>query len=308
MTYLGRIPSTTGGMLMNTNLQASYRKLTNLQERLSSGKQITMPSDDPAGAVAALSTRSHLARAQQHERNASDAKAWLDTADSTMMSMQTNLQRVRDLTIQSRNGAIDQKGRDAIATEIDQITATMVQLGNARYGDRSIFSGTGNTQSPLQPNGQPIGAANDAAVMRSMAPGVDVQVNTTVTPLYGTWVGTAGGDYAGNTFEVLIKLANDIRNPGGPGSNVAAGQGALDDSMARIGNVQANLGARAKRVEDIVARNIGVSQELTRVLSDIEDIDLPRTIIDMQTQQMAYQAALAVTAKVIQPSLVDFLR
>jgi flagellar hook-associated protein 3 FlgL len=43
-------------------------------------------------------------------------------------------------------------------------------------------------------------------------------------------------------------------------------------------------------------------------VSDVEDIDLPKTISDMQLQQVAYQAALAAGAKVVQPSLVDFLR
>jgi flagellar hook-associated protein 3 FlgL len=43
-------------------------------------------------------------------------------------------------------------------------------------------------------------------------------------------------------------------------------------------------------------------------LSEVEDIDLPKTITDMTLQQTAYQAALGATAKVIQPSLMDFLR
>jgi flagellar hook-associated protein 3 FlgL len=308
MSYSGRIPTTTGGVIMNTNLQNSYRKLTNLQAQLSSGKQISLPSDDPAGAVAALDTRGRLARAHQHERNSADAKSWLDNADSTLVTMQNNMQRIRDLAIQARGGAMTQGGRDAVATEIDRIKESLIQLGNTRYGDRSIFAGTGNTQTPLQASGQPAATANDTSVMRSVAPGVDVQINTTATPLFGTWVGTAGGTYGGNLFEVLTKLTDDIRNPAAAGSNIAAGQGALDSAMARVAGVQANLGARAKQVEDIGARNSEVSLELTRSLSDIEDIDLPKTIIEVQTQQMAYQAALAVTGKVIQPSLVDFLR
>jgi flagellar hook-associated protein 3 FlgL len=47
---------------------------------------------------------------------------------------------------------------------------------------------------------------------------------------------------------------------------------------------------------------------VTAQLSDVEDVDLPKTIMDMQLQQTAYQAALAASAKVIQPSLIDFLR
>jgi flagellar hook-associated protein 3 FlgL len=47
---------------------------------------------------------------------------------------------------------------------------------------------------------------------------------------------------------------------------------------------------------------------LTSQLSDVEDIDLPKTLTDLQLQQTAYQAALAAAGRVVQPSLVDFLR
>ena len=52
----------------------------------------------------------------------------------------------------------------------------------------------------------------------------------------------------------------------------------------------------------------GKVDALTTQLSEVEDIDLPKTVSDMQMQQVAYQAALQAAAKVVQPSLVDFLR
>ncbi len=48
--------------------------------------------------------------------------------------------------------------------------------------------------------------------------------------------------------------------------------------------------------------------DLTSRLTDVEDVDMPSTIVALQTQQVAYQAALGATAKVVQPSLLDFLR
>lgn len=308
MSLSARVPSTAGGRLMNSNLQTSYRRLLELQDQLSSGKQIRNPSDNPAGAVLAMNTRTHLRRSQQFERNTADAQAWLNTADSALITSQDYLNKIRDLSIQARSGGVDDKGRDVIAVQIEQLRDSLVQLGNTSYNSRPIFAGTGNTTVTVLPSGQPAASANTSPVSRAVAPGVNVDINTDTTSLYGTWVGTAGGDYAGNTFEVLTKLANDIRNPSAPGADVVAGQNALDAARERMASVQASLGARSRRLEDVSSRNANVSLELTTSLAEVEDIDLPKTIIDVQTQQMAYQAALSVTAKVIQPSLVDFIR
>jgi flagellar hook-associated protein 3 FlgL len=308
MSLSARVPSTAGGRLMNSNLQTSYRRLLELQDQLSSGKQIRNPSDNPAGAILAMNTRTQLRRSQQFERNTADAQAWLNTADSALVTSQDYLNKIRDLSIQARSGGVDDKARNVIATQIEQLRDSLVQLGNTSYNSRPIFAGTGTGTMALQPSGQPTGAANTAAVNRAVAPGVSVQINTDTTALYGTWVGTPGGDYAGSTFEVITKLAADIRNPSAPGADVAAGQVALDTARERMASVQASLGARSRRLEDVSSRNANVSLELTTSLAEVEDIDLPKTIIDVQTQQMAYQAALSVTAKVIQPSLVDFLR
>ena len=96
MMLSSRIPSTTGGLMMTANLQTSYRRLLQLQDQLSSGKQIRNPSDDPAGTILALDTRSQLSRSTQFDRNTADGQAWMNTADSTLVTAQDDLARVRD--------------------------------------------------------------------------------------------------------------------------------------------------------------------------------------------------------------------
>jgi flagellar hook-associated protein 3 FlgL len=308
MSDLSRVPSTSGARLMNVNLESSYRRLVQLQDQLSSGKQLRVPSDDPASTVQALDTRTQLRRNTQFDRNMTDGKDWLNAADSSLTTAQDYLNRVRDLSIQARSGSLSNSARGAIANEIDSLNQSLVQLANTHVGNRAIFAGTGNTSTPIQTNGQPDPAANTNAVLRPVASGVNVQVNVGYDTLFGNYVGTAGGDYTGNTFEVITKLANDIRNPSAPGANVVAGQTALDTARDRMANAQAIIGSRSQRLDDIQARNTQENLQLTSNLSTLEDIDVPKTIIDVQTQQMAYQAALSATAKVIQPSLVDFLR
>jgi flagellar hook-associated protein 3 FlgL len=82
----------------------------------------------------------------------------------------------------------------------------------------------------------------------------------------------------------------------------------LDTRIEGIENAQASIGARTRRLETMKDRNDTDGITLKQSLSQVEDADLAQVTLELQMQQVAYQAALQATAKVIQPSLVDFLR
>lgn len=299
MSATTRVTSTGGARLMLANLQSNYTSLVDLQDHISSGKELRRPSDSPSATLNALEYRSQLRRSEQFERNTSDAQNWLNVADSALTTSQTYLAKIRELSLQGVNGATDSKGRTAIANEIRTIRDSLVQLANTKYGNRAIFSGTKDTQSAFDDSGNYLG--NTGSVVRPLASGVDVQVNATGDQVFGT-----SSDSGGNIFTRLTQLADDIAN-----GNVDAAKTSidrLDNSRDRISGVQAMLGARSNRVEDILARNQDVTLEVKGLLSNTEDVDIAKALVDLKTQEMGYQAALQVTAKVVQPSLLDFLR
>jgi len=298
-----RVPTTQAGRLMNANLQSTYSRLVDLQDQMASGKQLRRPSDAPAKVVDALDYRAQLRRSEQFERNSQDAQGWLQTADATLASVVSYVQRARDLTLQAANGSQNANGRQAAAAEIRSLRDGLVQLANTTYQGRSIFNGTAVGDTPAY-DASGTYTGDGGTVMRSVAPGVQVQVNVTGPEVFGASAG--GPSFGGNLFEVLTRLADDLaaNDPSTAGTALTALDGALD----RVYGVQASLGARSKRVDDVLARSAEVNVEIRGRLASIEDIDLPKTIIDVKTQELAYQAALQVTAKVIQPSLLDFLR
>ena len=83
---------------------------------------------------------------------------------------------------------------------------------------------------------------------------------------------------------------------------------ALDAGFVKMQQALATVGARYHQVETMRNRNESDAINLTGALGEVESIDLPKTVMDLQMQEVAYQSALAATARVIQPSLVDFLR
>jgi flagellar hook-associated protein 3 FlgL len=298
-----RVTTTAGSRMMLANLQASQAKLLELQDQLSSGKVLQRPSDSPARVLDAMTYRGELRRNEQHERNGADATSWLNTADSTLTSAVDGLQKARDLALAASNGSQSATSRKAAADEIRQIREGLIDLANTQLAGRPIFNGTRPADVPAyDASGAYQGDAG--SVSRNVAPGVTLQVNTTGPDVFGAAAGSPS--YGGNAFEVLDQLATQLEANDASQSQTAIG--ALDTALGRVYGVQATLGARSQRMEAIASRNSAVALDTKGQLSLVEDIDLPETIIKVKTQELAYQAALQATAKVVQPSLLDFLR
>jgi flagellar hook-associated protein 3 FlgL len=278
-------------------LQRNLNKLGDLQNQLSSGKMLTKPSDSPTGTVSAMQSRSEIRTIDQYIRNANDGLGWLGTLDNTLISSSTQINKVRDLVLQGRNASTagSPAAREAIAAEVDQLRDSLLSLSNTRYLDRPVMGGTTTGLTAFDQDGKYTG--DNGSVMRTVGDSVKVRVDADAATVYGSG--------AGQLFNVLSSISANMRNdPDALGTDLEN----LDAAAGRVRTQLADVGARYNRLE--AAKDLAGSRQidLKTQLSDVEDIDLPKTITDLTLQQTAYQAALGATAKVVQPSLLDFLR
>ncbi len=258
-------------------------------------KKLRRPSDSPVDTVSAMRLRSDLGRNDQISRNLDDAMGWLGVADNAMTTAIEQLNRVRDLTIQARNASNDAVAREAIATEIDQIRETVLGLANTQYNGRAIFAGTASTTAAYDANASYIGFS--AAIERTIAPGVRVQVNVNGDEVFG-----AGPTHM---FVYLNQLAGAIRTDPSQLDTLAPD---LDTRVQTMQGHLAEVGVRFSRIETMKDRNSSDALTMKQNLSNVEDADMAQAIMELQMQEVSYQAALQATARAIQPSLVDFLR
>lgn len=297
----GRI---TTGMLQRSMLADLHRatdRLSRTQDKLSSGRELTRPSDDPAGAARALALREQLAGSRQHQRNVADAMHWTDATEAALTSMTDVVHRARELVVQGASDSASPAAREAIAQEIGQLAESLKEQANLRYAGRHLFSGTATQTAPYG-SGDAF-AGNTEGIAREIGPGVSVMVNTSAGDVLG------GGQAAGD--DLLLDTLRDIRD------HLLSGDGAalrgtdlerLDAGTNRLLSLRAANGALANRLESAAGRLAAIEETGTRSLSEIEDADMARTLIDLNTQTAAYQAALKAGANIIQPSLMDFLR
>lgn len=284
-----------------TSLQLGMGRLSDTQEKLSTGRQINRPSDSPTGTNDAMRMRAQIAADDQHARNAQDGLAWMGTTDSTMQSMLDQVRRARDLLVQaSSTGSNGPDALAAIGSELGQIKESLFSLANTQHLGRPIFGGT---------TGKPAAFAKDTAtgavtfvgdqgdVKRQIGSGATVAINVNGD--------TAFQDASGNNLFNIVQDAIDAL-----GSSTATGTalGQLDSVTENMKTSLADLGARYSRVEDTQTRLASTTLDNKASLSDIENVDLAEATMNLQLQEVAYQASLGATARVLQPSLVDFLR
>ncbi|SDY80757.1 flagellar hook-associated protein 3 FlgL [Micromonospora pattaloongensis] len=280
-----------------TGLQGNLGRIGDLQQQLSSGKILSRPSDSPTGTVSAMQLRGEMRATQQHARNAEDGLGWLNTIDSTLTSVSTQVNRVRDLTLQANSAGASSapEAREALAVEVENIREALIALANTRYLDRPVFGGTTAGGAAYDANGAYVGDAG--RVYRTVGDGTKVRVDANGPEAFGTG--------PQQLFNVLTSIATNMReNAGSLGGDLDN----LDGVISSIRTQLADVGARANRVTNMRQTAEDRLLTLKTQLSDVEDIDLPETIMQLKLQEVAYQAALAATAKVVQPSLMDFLR
>ncbi|GIH97924.1 flagellar hook-associated protein FlgL [Planobispora siamensis] len=296
MTYMRVTESSISTRVLN-NLQGNINRLGDIQNRLSGGKQLARPSDSPAGTSSALSLRSDVRTQEQYIRNADDGLGWLGAIDTALTSASTQVNRARELVLQGMTTGVagSTSARNALATEVENIRDSLISVANSTYLGRPVFAGAASGTAAYNADGTYAGQGGE--VMRIIGDNTQVAANSNGEKVFGT-----GDD---QLFKVLDDIARHLRND----------PAALSDDISHldtaIGNMQteiADVGARYNRVTQMRDTADAKIVSLKNQLSDIEDIDLPKTITELTLQQTAYQAALAATAKVVQPSLVDFLK
>ena len=285
---------------MRSDLRVVSSRLAKIQRQVASGRQIERASDAPSVALEALRYRRSMRAYGQYDRNLNDAKNWLGTADTALESIDNRISRAQDLTIQADNGSLSPAARAAIATELRAIADEMVGLANTDHLGRPIFSGTAGGAEAYATNGTYQGDAG--TVERSVSSGSKLQVNVTGPEVFGTE--NPGDPANGNIFEVIRAIAGDVE----AGVEVAGHLGQIETAQRRVHTVQATLGARLASVEKLEARNAATTTDLASSLSRAEDVDLTDAILGLKTQEAAYTAALSVSGRILDRSLLDFLR
>lgn len=305
-----RITPTHINAQLTADLQRALAALARQQSQLSAGRRIIAPSDDPGGAAQTHTIRSRQTANDQFQRNIGEARNRLESADSVLRAIVDNMAHAKELAVQGANDSNDVQARQSLATEVDQILEALVALGNSR-GPRGNML-LGGQESTVAPYTVTRDGANKITAVTVNARGIDgttaAEVSeglTVLTSVSGTSVFGAAGD-ATNAFTLLIALRDNLNANDG-----AAVRGALDNLTTMIDRATGTFTVVGSRLGWLTALEERLQDEsvvLAGSLQRVEELDLARAIQDLKQIQTTYEAGLAAGARVLQQSLLDFLR
>jgi len=297
----------TPGMMhtqLTRNLNRTLTEMAKLQEQMTTGRKINRPSDDPVGITYSLRYRSELQANVQYQKNIDMALSWLDFNDTVLQQAQDVLKRLKELSVQGANGTNPAVALDNIADEVEQLKGQIVDIANSTLNGKYVFNGEKTDVIPYNPTAVPFDPSTvqtDAgAVYYMVGVGVKLQINLSGNDVFGH-----PGE-ADNVFAVFDQIITALRN--GNHAGVSAQIANIESRMDKILTQQSEIGARVNRVELMQSRLKDLELNLTDLQSKTEDVDFEKLIIDAKINENIYQASLSVGARIITPSLVDFLK
>ena len=321
----------TNNMLINNmtyNLNNGLQRMEKLQYQTATGKKFRVPSDDPISASKSLKFNTDMSKINQYQRNAEDAKSWMKETEGALKEINAVLHRANELTVQAANGTNAPDDLQKIKEEIKELKGHLIQIGNTTYAGRSVFTGYKTDKKLLDENGNydvKLGEGDEIFVY-NVGVAETVEVNTLGNKVFGKATFnpttddkiTNGPDYGklvskGETPHLIAVFNHLEKALGGDTSepNQEMLQSALTnikDSMSQILSVTAEIGAKTNRLNLTTNKLADQALNLEELLSFNEDISLPEAYMKLSIEENVYRASLAVGAKVIQPSLMDFLR
>ncbi|SCG81905.1 Flagellar hook-associated protein 3 HAP3 [Proteiniborus sp. DW1] len=305
---------------MMTNLNKNMKRMSKLQEQYQSGKLFQLPSDNPIGVSKSLKLYTDKSKIEQYKTNLRDAIAWMYTTEDALDQMGEVLKRASDLTIRASNDTFKEDDLQAIRAEIRELREQVIQAANTTHAGRHVFSGY-KTDKPLLVTGEDgvtrynIDLESTEVSTYNVGVSENIEVNTVGIKVFG--VGDANYQAASvtNTDEpYVIKVFDNIIKALGSGTEepdkeeLRKNIDVIKEVFRNTVQVRAEIGAKTNRLEMTEKRLDSDAVNFTRLLSENEDADLAEVIMNFKMAESVYLASMSSGARIIQPSLIDFLR
>ncbi|MDR6883481.1 flagellar hook-associated protein FlgL [Bacillus sp. 3255] len=293
----------TQSMIQNQLISNINKNMVNsdkLQTQLATGRKINKPSDDPVGITYALRYRTELSANEQYTTNVDAAHSWLDYSDALMDESTKVLQRTKELAVQAGTESNPQSALDSIKLEIDQLKEQLVQNGNSKLNGKYVFNGQKYDEEPYKSATASSIPTDDGGVTYEVGTGVTLDVNVTGNDVFGRPGET---DQA---FAVLERLSAALKNGDFTGINNELPN--IESRLQKIATARSEVGAKTNRVELMQNRLSALGVNLTDLQSKTEDVDYAKAVMLQKINENIYEASLSAGAKIITPSLVEFLR
>jgi flagellar hook-associated protein 3 FlgL len=280
------------------------KTLNEMQEVVASGKKVNRPSDDPTGMSRILDYRTTLSKLEQYQRNVSQASVRVETSETVLDGVYEMVQDAMSIARDNTPGTGDTASWQASALDVENIRNQVMSLANTEIGGIYIYGGR-QTDSPpfvLDTVTDQITYQGDNSADADMRIAVGENAEVTIK---------ANGEEIFNGAQdvfLALKELKDELNQTVPDTTVISDiQGRLEETALQLEKIR-GLGSTTYNRLEVTENQLNqfiVNYE--NLKADAENADVAQAILELQSQETAYQTSLGVAAETIQKTLLDYL-
>ena len=321
----------TNASMVRSHLYDTQNNLTNMSkinQQISTGKVINTVSDDPHKAIKIMNINNEIKYTEKYNSNIDETVGWMNTTDGALESTGNLLNEIKETILKVGNGTYSQNEMKSLNADINEKIKQLADTLNSTYGGKYLFAGTNVDDAPItvienpdgtvklefskDKNGQTIPNTDD--LKADISSGINIDYNISVGEILNIKDGNGNTVNLLDEINNLSTLMNNIAN-GDEQTAAKAKETLLNDTKGKIDtlfdhvvNERTSLGVRVSTAEKIKELNDEDILNIQDVLSKTQDTDVVEKFIELKSAEMIYQASIQVGAKLIQPTILDYIR
>ncbi len=297
-----RVPTNSASEAVITQIQKLALRQSQLQMQLATNQRIFLPSDDPSATGRVLKMEHERGQLAQFAKNASTALEISQASFAGLKGLKSISDRAGEIATLG-TGTASPDALRAYAAEVNQLIEQALQTGNSKFRNDYLFAGTAVDTAPLT-----VTRNGDGEITAATYVGNSDQVSVPISESANIEPGTKGATNTGirDMINNLVVLRDALAS--GDATAVTAARPALEQTEDLLVNSLSDHGAVQLRIEINQAQQQSRSDNLVGLISSEVDADLPETVVRLSQTSTAYEAALSSATRILQMSLLDYLR
>lgn len=288
------------------DIQKNLQKSNKLNTQLNTGKEINKVSDDPYEAIKVLNLQKEINSVEKQNYNCDEILGWMDTTDDALDKIGTTMSEIKTLLV-SISGAYGTDEINAIKSEVNEKIKQIGEALNTTYAGKYIFGGSNTSEPPVSIIEDPVtglakleinSTANEEKLKVEISDGITINYNLSLNQVLN---GTTGLDTINELMDALSK--DPIES-----DQIDKLMNETDEYLNHVLNNRSTVGARTNTVETVKSSNEGHILTMKESFSLIQDVDLTEKYIELKAAEMIYASSMQVGARMIQPTILDYLR
>ena len=321
----------TNASMVRSHLYDTQNNLTNMSkinQQISTGKVINTVSDDPHKAIKIMNINNEIKYTEKYNYNIDESVGWMNTTDGALDNVGNLLGEIKETILKVGNGTYSQNEMKSLNEDMNEKIKQLADTLNSTHGGKYLFGGSSVDDAPItvienpdgtvklefskDKNGQTIPNTDD--LKADISSGINIDYNISVGEILNIKYGNGNTVNLLDEINNLSTLMNDIAN-GDEQTAAKAKETLLNDTKGKIDtlfdhvvNERTSLGVRVSTAEKIKELNDEDILNIQDVLSKTQDTDVVEKFIELKSAEMIYQASIQVGAKLIQPTILDYIR